>query len=1096
MNARAGKPVFLALVLCAVAVGSPSQTVLLWPNGVPGSDGNQAPETLRINSLGEKIVSNVHNPSISAFLPVGDTIPHPAVIVLPGGGHTELWMDHEGYNVAGYLAGHGVAAFVLKYRLARAPGSHYSLERDSLADVQRAIRLVRSRSTEWHLDPDRVGVMGFSAGGELAALAATRYGEAGAGAADPVGRQSSRPDFQVLVYPAMPQEMRISAQTPPAFLLAGADDRPAISQGLASLYVELRKAGVPAELHIYAGAGHGFGLRASNTGAVAEWPRRFLDWLNASAAMPPGVSHHAAEESMQRRVPFNDSWRFVRGDVTGAEKADFNDDQWQDVRLPHDWAIEGPFDPSLNPHTGALPVAGVGWYRKAFALPASGAQRHYFIEFDGAMSNSRVWINGHELGGRPYGYIGFGFDLTPYLHWGTSSPPNVLAVRLAPEPNASRWYPGAGIYRNVWLDVTGPLHVARWGTYITTPEVSTERAVVAVRTQVRNEDKTGTVNVTVRSIVQDADGQNVSQADAKAEIPAGVGTLATRLTLRHPREWSVDQPTLYSLITELIVGGEVVDRYSTAFGVRTLAFDRRRGFLLNGLPLKLHGVCLHHDLGALGAAVNRRAIQRQLEILQAAGVNAIRTSHNPPAPELLDFADRMGFLVIDEAFDMWRIPKVPNGYSKYYDAWAERDVRDMVHRDRNHPSIILWSIGNEIPEQKQPDGWIEARRLTKLFHEEDPTRRTTSAFNNWDDAIHNRLASEVDIPGFNYKPNRYAQILKDHPGWILYGSETASCVSSRGVYHLPLVKYEKHASLQISSYDIIAPPWAYCPDVEFAAQDALPAVLGEFVWTGFDYLGEPTPYFGRDDSSHDWPARSSYFGMVDLAGFPKDRYYLYQSRWSRQPMVHLLPHWNWPAEGEEIPVMVYSNAEEVELRLNGASLGRKRTLSEPVELPVGPNVSATRTFQSKYRLLWQVPYRPGELTAIAYSDGREVARETRRTAGAPARIRLSADRSVIHADGDDLSFVTIRIEDANGNLCPLADDLVHLHVSGHGSIAAVDNGNPATVEPFHAERRKAFNGLALLIVRSSANDPGTIDVSASAQGLQEARLELVSQRSE
>jgi beta-galactosidase len=792
-----------------------------------------------------------------------------------------------------------------------------------------------------------------------------------------------------------------------------------------------------------------------------------------------------------RRTVFNDGWRFLLGGAPNAEQPEFNDDSWSPVRLPHDWAIAGPFDPRLDPQTGALPISGIAWYRKSFTLPADNGHRYYSVEFDGAMSNARVWLNGHELGARPYGYIGFAFDLTPYLLFGDK--PNVLAVRLAPEAHSSRWYPGAGIYRNVWLDITGPVHVARWGTYVTTPTVSAEAATVAVKTELRN--RLGTVaRVRIRSTIVDDTGHRMAQREVATDIPAAsASTVAMQLTMRRPQRWDIEQPHLYSLITTLLDGSTVLDRYKTPFGVRTIAFDRQRGFQLNGRQLKLHGVCLHHDLGALGTAVNRRAIERQLQILKAAGVNAIRTSHNPPSPELLEYADRLGLLVIDEAFDVWRIAKVPNDYSKYFDEWSQRDLRDMVRRDRNHPSVIMWSIGNEIPEQKDPEGWKEARRLTGFVHEEDPTRPTTSGFNNWDDAIRNKLADEVDIPGFNYTPNDYQTILRDHPHWIIYGSETASCVSSRGTYQLPLERYSKHPSLQISSYDIIAPSWAYCPDVEFAAQEANPALLGEFVWTGFDYLGEPTPFFAsNEDDSHDWPARSSYFGMVDLAGFPKDRYYLYQSVWTKQPMVHLLPHWNWPArEGQDIPVMVYSNADEVELSLNGVSLGRKKTFSEPIELPVGPKVSGTGKFQSKYRLLWHVPYQPGVLTAVAFRDGEEVARDSMRTAGTPARIRLLADRSSISADGDDLAFITVRVEDQDGNLCPVADNLLSFRVTGAGRIAAVDNGNAATIEPFQAEQRQAFNGLALLIVRSSASQSGRIDIAASGDGLAGAHLEVI-----
>ncbi len=795
----------------------------------------------------------------------------------------------------------------------------------------------------------------------------------------------------------------------------------------------------------------------------------------------------------ERRVNFDGDWRFFKGAAEGAERPAFDDSQWRQVRLPHDWAIEGPFDSKLNPHTGALPIFGTGWYRKSFTIPQSGKGRYISVEFDGAMANSRVWINGNELGGRPYGYIGFGFDLTPYLHFGAE--PNVLAVRLTPEDRSSRWYPGAGIYRNVWLDITGPVHVARWGTYVTTPEVADDKGSVAVKTEVRNQSDHA-AKIRLQTSILDPSGKQVSRNGNEADVPAnGTQTIATTLSVARPQRWDVEHPYLYTVVSEVMENNRVVDRYTTPFGIRTIAFDKDKGFLLNGRYLKIQGVCNHHDLGALGAAVNRRATERQLEIMKSAGVNAIRTSHNPPSPELLELCDRMGLMVMDESFDMWRIPKVPNGYSKYFDEWSERDVRDMVHRDRNHPSIIMYSIGNEIPEQGRADGWQEAKRLTGFFHQEDPTRPTTSAFNNWANAIKNKLADEVDVPGFNYQPMKYEQIMKEHPNWVIYGSETASCVSSRGVYQLPIQKYDKDPSLQISSYDIIAPPWAYCPDVEFTYQDRFPQVLGEFVWTGFDYIGEPTPYFNGSNTEADWPARSSYFGMVDLAGFPKDRYYLYQSQWTKQPMVHVLPHWNWQGrEGQAIPVMAYTNADEVELFLNGKSLGRKKRFSEPVEIPVGPNVSADRKFMTKYRLEWQVPYQPGDLKAVAYQNGKQVAMDERRTAGAPARVKLTPDRASILADGDDLSFLTVRIEDRDGNLCPSAANLVHFNVTGAGTIAAVDNGNAATDEPFQADHRKAFSGMALLIVRSKIGQPGRIHVAATSDGLIAAAADITAHR--
>ncbi len=791
-----------------------------------------------------------------------------------------------------------------------------------------------------------------------------------------------------------------------------------------------------------------------------------------------------------RRQSFNHDWHFRRGDATGAERAQFDDSKWASVRLPHDWAIGLPFDPKINPHTGALPISGIGWYRKHFVLPGAASGRYLRVDFDGAMANATVWVNGHKLGERPYGYSSFGFELTPWLHF--DGRVNVLAVRLHPEAESSRWYPGAGIYRNVWLEITGPVQVAHWGTAITYKDVSAAQATVFVRTELGNRGSAAR-RVDLHSTVVDASGMSVWSAQTSAELPAE-GSVKVPVTLRveHPALWDTDHPNLYTLQSEIFIAGHVVDSYSTPFGIRQLNFDVKQGLSVNGQVVRLHGVCLHHDLGALGAAVSRRATERQLQILKAAGVNAIRTSHNPPSPELLEFADRLGFLVVDEAFDEWRVAKVVNGYHKYYDTWSERDLREMVRRDRNHPSIIMWSIGNEIPEQGSPTGKQEAHRLTALFHDEDPTRPTTSAFNNWKDAIRNGLADEVDIPGFNYAPTHYADIQREHPGWIIYGSETASCVSSRGVYHLPLEKYEKHNSRQLTSYDVIAPYWAYCPDVEFAAQEQSPSVLGEFVWTGFDYIGEPTPFFGwKADNSRDWPARSSYFGMVDLAGFPKDRYYLYQSQWTSAPMVHVLPHWNWPDRlGQSIPVMVYSNADEVELFLNGKSLRSKRVGSEPVTLPVGPDVNDKGSIASRYRLLWQVPYAPGTLLAVARRAGAEVARYEVRTAGAAASIHLQADRVDIAADGDDLAFITARVEDANGNLVPDADNLIRFKVSGAATIAAVDNGNAATVEAFHADQRHAFSGQALLIVRARAGEGGDVSVIASSDKLASGATEL------
>ena len=795
----------------------------------------------------------------------------------------------------------------------------------------------------------------------------------------------------------------------------------------------------------------------------------------------------------ERRSSFDAGWRFQKGGLPGAEKPDFDDSAWRALDLPHDWAIEGPFDPKISPHQGALPFFGVAWYRKRFTVPAAKDGRFYALELDGAMSNATVYFNGHELGSRPYGYSGFAVDLTPHLNRGGT---NVLAVRLAPEPESSRWYPGAGLYRHVWIDATAPVHVARWGTFVTTPAVTDTEATVSIRTELRSREAQS-ARVTLETAIVDDAGRTVARTSSGATVPANeTASTEGRLVVPKPVRWDVEHPRLYTAISTVKRGTAVLDRYATPFGIRTIEWGPTKGFVLNGRRVQLQGVCNHHDLGALGAAVNRRALERQLEILKRMGTNAIRTSHNPPAPELLELADRMGFLVMDEAFDMWGRPKVKNGHGKYFAEWGERDLRDMIRRDRNHPSVVMWSIGNEILEQADPEGWKLARRLTDICHEEDKTRPTTAGFNQIEAAIRNKLADQVDIPGFNYGERQYAKIVAEHPSWTVVASETASCVSSRGVYHLPIENYEKHDSLQITSYDVVAPGWAYCPDVEFARLEAVPSVLGEFVWTGFDYLGEPTPYFAwnkpRDEK--DWPSRSSYFGIVDLAGFTKDRYYLYQSQWTKAPMVHVLPHWNWAGQqGKPIPVMAYTNAEEVELLLNGRSLGRQKK-GEPYVMPVHQKVSDDLHFTTKYRLVWQVPYQPGTLEAVAYRGGKPVAKSVVKTAGAPARIALAPDRARIKADGEDLSFVTVRIEDADGSLVPGADNLVRFTVEGQGSLAAVDNGNAASVESFQGTSRKAFSGLALAIVRSRRGEPGVIQIRAESEGLAPARAAIQTAR--
>lgn len=784
---------------------------------------------------------------------------------------------------------------------------------------------------------------------------------------------------------------------------------------------------------------------------------------------------------------FNEGWLFSKGEQAGAENAEFDDSGWRPLDLPHDWAIEGPFDVKYNARAGGLPFHGTGWYRKHFSLPEEQEGKRVKVIFDGAMSLAKVWLNGEFLGERPYGYTTFYFDITDVVKTGEE---NVIAVELTPEDLSSRWYPGAGIYRNTWLEFNESIHFSQWGTYVCTPEVSENNALVKVVTSFENH-RERCAELTLVSEILDPSGKKVAEESRVLTLEAGKeGDVIQLMEVDHPKRWDIDSPHRYKLLSKLYVEGKEVDSYLTPFGIRTIEFSATEGFKLNGRYMKLQGVCLHHDLGPLGGAVNRRAIERKLEIMKSMGVNAIRTSHNPPSPELLEFCDRLGLMVQDEAFDCWQMAKIPNGYNKYFDDWYEDDLRSMIRRDRNHPSLIMWSIGNEILEQgNEEKGWILAKMLSEICHDEDPTRPTTAGFNYYPASVDNKLAENIDIVGLNYHPASYSELMEKFPEMIVYGSETSSCVSSRGVYHLPIEAYKTHESLQVTSYDLIGPPWAYPPDVEFMYQDAQANLLGEFVWTGFDYLGEPTPYGGKDNSTNgywnaDWPARSSFFGTVDLCGFPKDRYYMYQSQWTDEAMVHLLPHWNWKGmEGQEIPVYGYTNCQEAELFLNGKSLGKKiKGLDKPKQIVDYYNMPES-DFYTPYRLRWDVPYSPGELKIVGYRDGKALVEKIINTAGKAARISLIPDRTEICADGADLSFITVQIEDKNGNPCPEADHLLEFEVSGSGSLKAVGNGNAATTESFQDPFRKAFSGKCLVIVQSLKSGSGSIQVKAKSKGL-------------
>lgn len=853
-----------------------------------------------------------------------------------------------------------------------------------------------------------------------------------------------------------------------------------------------------------------------------------------------------AAEPLRERVLFTADWRFAKGDPAGADtplayatlkpwlmatggeflnpgypkpvrpegnpgsgvaytQPGFDDAPWRKLDLPHDWGIEGPFAQENPGETGKLPWWGVAWYRKHFNVPAADAGKRVFLEVDGAMSYATVWLNGQFVGGWPYGYASWRLELTPHLKAGAD---NVLAIRLDNPKLSSRWYPGGGIYRNVWLVKTSPVHIAHWGTFVTTPIVTAEAATVDVKVTLENGTAANvTPQVTTSLFALDSAGRIVGEAiatttpTAASRLNAGRQALvAQTLTVPRPKLWSVKTPNRYVAVTTVMQDGREVDRYETPFGIRTIAFDATRGFLLNGERLPIYGVCNHHDLGALGAAVNVRALERQLEILRDMGCNAIRTSHNPPAPELLDLCDRMGFVVMDEAFDCWRLGKKREDYSLLFNDWHEKDLRALVRRDRNHPSVVLWSIGNEIREQGEPEGWKLASHLYAIMREEDPTRPIGAGFNSVASG-YNGFQTAVDVLGYNYKPAEYPKFHQSAPHIPVMGSETASTISSRGEYFFPVSddKSKGQADFQVSSYDLSAPRWAWAPDVEFKGLDEAPYVAGEFVWTGFDYLGEPTPYNSdatnllnfTDPAQQERaakelaeikkiavPSRSSYFGIIDLAGFKKDRFYLYQARWRPElPMAHILPHWNWPDRvGEVTPVHVYTSGDEAELFLNGQSLGRKKRGA------------------LEYRFRWDdVKYAPGELRVVAYKAGAKWAEATTRTTGAAAKLTLAADRATLRADGQDLAFVTVTIADKDGLAVPRSKQRVKFEIAGPAEIIATDNGDATSFESFQSKERNAFNGLALAIVRTRAGEAGAITLKASSGGLTAAEVSLRSE---
>ena len=793
-------------------------------------------------------------------------------------------------------------------------------------------------------------------------------------------------------------------------------------------------------------------------------------------------------------------WRFHLGDVDGASQPGYDDSGWRRLDLPHDWAVEGDFS-QANPSGvtgGALP-GGVGWYRKTFIIDAADEGKRVSVLFEGSYMNTEVFVNGRPLGVRPYGYVSFGYDITPYIKWGGE---NVVAVRVdnSEQPN-SRWYSGCGIYRSVYLVKTAPLHIARWGTYAYSV-VTGGNADLNVETTVENDtEKDAGIEIGLKLL--DAGGETVAAVKYPAVAEAEKQTMSsTMLSVGNPHLWDTASPYLYRLVTDIYHSGNVIDSDTVRIGFRTIAFDAEKGFFLNGRNMKINGVCLHHDHGCLGAAFNRRAMQRQLQMMKDMGCNAIRCSHNPPSPEMLDLCDEMGLLVMDEAFDMWRKKKTAHDYARYFDEWHERDLRDFVMRDRNHPSVFMWSIGNEILEQwpdadagslsaedanlilnkghelGSADGMsansLLALHLAGIVRGLDSTRPVTAGCNEPSVNNHVLKSGALDVVGYNYHNGNVASVPENFPGMPFLITESNSALATRGYYRMPSDttfvwpywdKPFSDPSFSCSSYDNCHVPWGNTSEETFCIVSGNDFVSGQFVWTGFDYLGEPSPY--------GWPARSSYFGLVDLAGIPKDSYYLFQSEWSDTSVLHLFPHWNWTS-GQDVDMWCYYNdADSVELVVNGKSAGFSKKTG------------------SRRHAEWRVRYEPGMVEAVAWKNGEAVRRKVIRTAGSPAQVRLTPDRREIAADGRDLSYVTVEILDKDGNLCPDADNLVKFEVKGSGFIAGVDNGSQTSMERFKDNKRKAFYGKCMLVVQNNGK-AGRISVRAVAEGLKEAEAVIAS----
>ncbi len=792
------------------------------------------------------------------------------------------------------------------------------------------------------------------------------------------------------------------------------------------------------------------------------------------------TSMHFQSLAQRNQITLNDGWKFSKGHFTDAAAPGFDDSKWQSVRVPHDWAISGPFDKEIDKQvtaitqngetkptektgrTGALPYIGEGWYRRKLDLPALKSNQRVLLQIDGAMSEPRVYLNGKLVGGWNYGYNYFYIDITNDL----KSKDDMLAIHLKNMPKSSRWYPGAGLYRNVHLIIKDEKSIEQWGITVTTPVVENGFAKVNVKTKL-----TGS-NLQLVSQVVDSLGKVIAEDTSKSFF----GNEADQnIQIVQPKLWSPENPYLYTLISKVYEGNQLKDEVKTRFGIRTISFQANKGFSLNGRVRKFKGVCLHHDLGPLGAAINVAALRRQLTILKDMGCDAIRSSHNMPSPEQLELCDEMGFMFLAESFDEWAKAKVENGYHLYFNTDAEKDIVNLVKANKNHPSIVMWSSGNEVPDQFGAEGVKRAKWLQEIFHREDPTRPVTVGMDQVKATMQSGFGALLDIPGLNYRVHLYEDANKAFPQGFILGSETASTVSSRGVYKFPVVKAKdkQYDDFQSSSYDMEYCSWSNLPDDDFVMQDDKPWVIGEFVWTGFDYLGEPTPY----DNS--WPSRSSYFGISDLAGLPKDRYYLYRSRWNTtKPTLHLLPHWNWAGrEGETTPVFAYTSYDQAELFLNGKSLGiRKKDKTTP---------------QNRYRLMWMdVKYEPGTLKVVALdAQGKPVAEETLVTAGRPDRIILTPDRKAINADGKDLSFVTVSVVDKDGHPCPNANQSLNFEVKGAGKFKAVCNGDATSLESFEKPTMKLFSGKLVVLVESGKS-AGKIQLKVEGKSLKSGVVEI------